>query len=403
MKHEVLTQIAEKYGTPVYVYDKSVIVNQYRRLDASVEFSPKKIYYASKANSNIAILNVFRDLGCSIDVVSPGELFLALKAGFNPSQILFTGNNLAVSEMEYAVEHNVLMTVDSLSQMETYGKINPGSSVCVRINPNLGAGHHRHVITGGLQSKFGIYYTEINRIRREAEKHNLKIIGIHMHIGSGILEYRLLLKGISSLLDVAAHFAEVEFIDIGGGLGIPYRSEESPLNLEEFGRELTSLVRKWVRMNKEITLVLEPGRFLVAESGVLLTRVTAVKHNPKYTFVGVDTGFNHFMRPAVYDAYHEIQLINNDSRKREIVTVCGNICESGDIFAKKRDLPHLGEGDLLAIENVGAYGFSMASQYNARALPAEVLVDNGNIILIRKRGTFKDFLLNQVYEVDTHE
>ncbi len=403
MNHDILTQIAERYSTPVYVYDKAVIVKKYRRLNAAIGFSPKKIYYASKANSNIAILKLFRDLGCSVDVVSPGELFLALKAGFKPSQILFTGNNLTVSEMEYAVANNVLMTVDSLSQMETYGKINPGSNVCVRINPNLGAGHHKHVITGGLQSKFGIYYTEINEIKRKAEKFDLKIIGVHMHIGSGILEYALLLKGISSLLEVAAHFAEVQFIDIGGGLGIPYRSKESPLNLEEFGRELTSLVRKWVKVNKEITLVLEPGRFLVAESGVLLTRVTAVKRNPKYTFVGVDTGFNHLMRPAVYDAYHEIQLINNDSRKMEIVTVCGNICESGDVFAKKRDLPQLREGDLLGIENVGAYGFSMASQYNARVLPAEVLVDNKNIILIRKRGTFKDLLLNQVYEVDTHE
>lgn len=407
MKPQQLKKIAQTYGTPTYVYDKQVIINQYQKLVKNIKYTPLKIYYACKANTNVNILHIFKNAGCGIDCVSPGEVFLAQKAGFDPSNILLTGNNLTPSEIEYCISRNVLMTADSLSQLKTYGKMNPGSDVCVRINPSLGAGHHKHVITGGLQSKFGIYYTYVDAIKKVLTQYDLRLAGIHMHIGSGILEPYLLLKGIESLLKVASQFPDLDFINIGGGLGVPYEPEESEVPINQFGEKVSDRIVEWVDNQYEITLILEPGRFLVAESGALLTTVTAVKENPKYTFVGVDTGFNHFMRPALYNAYHEIVKINSDSDNNsdpavKEVTICGNICESADIFARNRPLPPIKEGDLLAILNAGAYGFSMASQYNSRPLPAEVLVDGTTITQIRKRGTFEDLLLHQ-YEVNTNE
>jgi diaminopimelate decarboxylase len=392
--------IAQTCGTPLYVYDKEMMVHQYFRLRDHIIYSPKKIYYACKANSNLSILKIFKDLGCGVDVVSAGELFLAMKAGFTPDQILFTGNNLAKWEMEYAAHHDILMTLDSLSQLKTYGKINPHADVCIRINPNLGAGHHKHVITGGLQSKFGIYHTKMGAVKDIAKKYHLHIVGVHQHIGSGILDSHLMLHGIASLLEVATNFSHIQFIDIGGGLGIPYHPTDAPLDTETYGRELSSLLSSWVETHgTPVTLIIEPGRFLVAQSGTLLTRVTAIKSNPKYTFVGTDTGFNHLMRPILYAAHHEISAVGSRDKNYAPVTVCGNICESGDIFAKNRDLPPLKEGDLLAIHDVGAYGFSMASLYNGRVLPPEVLLDGEELITIRRRGEFKDLLHNQIYEV----
>jgi diaminopimelate decarboxylase len=404
MDFHQLTEIRKTYGTPTYVYDKQVMISQYQTLAQNIQYTPSRIYYACKANTNCAILRIFNDLGCGVDCVSPGEVFLALRAGFDPSDILFTGNNLTQSEILYAISHDVLMTADSLSQLELYGQINPESDVCVRINPNLGAGHNKHVITGGLQSKFGMYHTTIDQIRSLLRKYKLHLKGVHMHIGSGILESWLLLKGVESLLEVASEFPDLEFVDIGGGLGVPYEPGEIPMDMREFGEKLTDMITQWVERNHEITLILEPGRFLVAESGVLLTTVTAVKKNPKYIFVGVDTGFSHFMRPALYNAYHEIIRVDSseaeaESQETAEVTVCGNICESTDIFARNRSLPPLKEGDLLAILNAGAYGFSMASEYNSRPLPAEVLVDKTTITEIRRRGTFQDLLRNQC-EVD---
>jgi len=398
LDNTLLTNIAETYGTPVYVYDKKKIVEQYNKFDSHITYSPKRIYYACKANSNIVILRTLKELGCSIDVVSPGELFLALKGGFKSSEILFTGNNLTYSDMKYAIKNNVLLNADSISQLEKYGKINPNSKICIRINPNLGAGHHEHVITGGLESKFGIYYTKIDKIKEKAKKYNLEIVGMHMHIGSGILKYESFLKGIEILLDVAKNFSDLDFIDIGGGLGIPYKKTDKELDLGKFGRKLSNLFERWIdSYKKRVTLVLEPGRFLVAESGILLTRITAIKQNPKYKFIGLDTGFNHLMRPILYKAYHEIQLVGDKRKKRENVSICGNICESGDIFVKNIELPELKEDDLLAIKNVGAYGYSMASQYNSRVRPPEVLVDSNKVTLIRERETFKDLLLKQKY------
>ncbi|MBU6998388.1 MAG: diaminopimelate decarboxylase [Theionarchaea archaeon] len=404
MDFDRLAEIRTAYGTPTYVYDKQVMARQYQNLAQSIRYTPLRIHYACKANTNCAILRIFRDLGCAVDCVSPGEIFLALKAGFSSSDILFTGNNLTHSEIMYAISHDVLMTADSLSQLEVYGQINPESDVCIRINPNLGAGHHKHVITGGLQSKFGIYQTDVAQITSLLNKYNLHLKGVHMHIGSGILEPVLLLKGVESLLQVAGEFPDLEFVDIGGGLGVPYEPGQVSMDLRKFGESLTDMVTRWAEHNHAVTLVLEPGRFLVAESGILLTTVTAVKENPKYTFVGVDTGFNHFMRPALYNAYHEIVKVVPSESRREFqehseVTVCGDICESADIFARNRLLPPLKEGDLLAILNTGAYGFSMASEYNSRPLPAEVLVDKTTVTEIRKRGTFQDLLRNQC-EVD---
>lgn len=400
ISHDQYAHWADIYKTPLYVYDKDIMVRQYAQLDHDITYSPKKIYYACKANSNLSILKIFKDLGCNVDVVSAGELFLALEAGFSPQQILFTGNNLPSWEMEYAVKRNILMTVDSLSQLRMYGKINPHSQVYIRINPNLGAGHHKHVITGGLQSKFGIYYTRMDEVKHIAREYHLHVRGIHQHIGSGILEPNLMLHGIKQLLEVASQFSDLECIDIGGGLGIPYHPTQDPLDTHTYGQKLNMLLSSWCETSgSTLTLIMEPGRFLVGQSGTLLTTVTAIKSNPKYTFVGTDTGFNHLLRPILYNAYHKISVIGPHTEHLSPVTVCGNICESGDIFAKNRSLPPLREGDVLAIHDVGAYGFSMASEYNARNLPAEILWNGNHMIVIRKKGDFKDLLYNQVYEV----
>ncbi|MGD2247409.1 MAG: diaminopimelate decarboxylase [Candidatus Methanofastidiosia archaeon] len=393
LSDDLLFRIVEEYGTPVYVYNQDTIEQKYADLDTSISFSPKRIYYACKANSNLALLKIFEELGSFIDVVSPGEIFLALKAGFEPERLLFTGNNLTQSEMEYAINNNILLTVDSLSQLKTYGKLNPHSDVSVRINPNLGAGHHAYVVTGGIDSKFGIYFLKIYDILDIARKYQLNIIGLHMHIGSGILEYRILLKGIESLLECASHFKNLDFIDIGGGIGISHTQKSFDLPL--YGQAVTDMFQQWVKGHGEITLAVEPGRFLVAESGVLLTTVTSIKENFENTFVGVDTGFNHFMRPILYNAQHKITVLGSHFKNEKKVSICGNICENGDILAKNIVLPHVEEGNILIIHNTGAYGVSMASQYNSRVLPAEVLVHNGYPVLIRRRGRYEDFLLHQ--------
>jgi diaminopimelate decarboxylase (EC 4.1.1.20) len=385
--------IADKYGTPLYVYNEDTIRMKYDSLIENITYPKTEIYYACKANYNLTILRMLRDLGAGIDAVSPEEVYLALKAGFSHNKILFTGNNVTDEEMKFVKNHNVLINIDSLSQLKRYGGMYPDSEISIRINPNVGAGHHAHVITGGPESKFGIYYTRTDEIKRIASDYNLKIIGIHMHIGSGILDPEPFLLGIRSLLSTAKEFKGLEFIDIGGGLGIPYKPKERQLDLKKFGQKLGEIFDSWSENYGKVALRLELGRYLVAESGVLLTRVNTVKKTPYRTFIGVDTGFNHLIRPILYGAYHKIIAVNKVSHeKTQKVDVCGNICESGDLFARDRIMPEIEEGDLLAITNVGAYGFSMSSNYNFRPRPSEVLVSDGKMRLIRRRETIEDML-----------
>jgi diaminopimelate decarboxylase len=392
------SQLIEKFGSPLYVYDANTIKERFKQLKESISvIKNTKILYACKANSNVEIIKVLTEQGAGIDVVSPGEIYSASLAGCKSQDILFTGNNMSNWELDYAVAQGVLLNVGDLSALERFGKKYPNSDVCIRINPDVGGGHHEHVITGGPESKFGIYFTDVKLALEIAEKYNLKIKGIHQHIGSNILEEKTFLKAIDVLLKSAKDFPHLEFIDFGGGLGIPYKPEDKSLNLNELNKKVAENFKNFCEeYGKDVEFWLEPGRFLVGESGYLLTTVNTIKTNPGYKYVGTDSGFNHLVRPTMYGSYHEIINTSNLDGEKEKVTVCGNICESGDIFARDREISRIQEGDILAILNSGAYGYSMASNYNTRPLPAEVLIDGDEVRLIRRRENFEELLRNQV-------
>jgi len=392
---EVFERVGEEFGTPAYVYGEEDIRRQLDSLEQGIIYYPKKILYAVKANFNSRILRILKEGGVGIDAVSPGEIALALRVGFSPKDILFTGNNITDEEMDFAVEKGVLLNIDSLPRLEKFGQKYPEQKVCVRINPDVGAGHHDHCITGGPKSKFGIWHSEVKEIKRIAENYELEIVGIHEHIGSQILEVDKFLMAMEVLLRVAPSFPDLEFIDFGGGFGVPYKPGEKPLDIKELGRKMSGRFKDFCRKyRKKLTLVIEPGRFLVAEAGYLLTRANTVKRNPDgRVFVGVDSGFNHLIRPAMYDSFHPITNISNPGGEKEKVDIGGNICESGDIFAKDREISRVKEGDLILIRVAGAYGYSMSSNYNLRPRPPEVLVKPDKTLrLIRKRETIKKII-----------
>lgn len=378
---------AKEFGTPVYIYDEKTIREAHQRLRENIRHNgPYGIEYAMKANSNPEILRILlQDQIDGIDAVSKGEIERAMKVGFSPSQIIFTGNNLTDSEVDFAMLNKVWLNIDSLSRLKKVGKKYPGSQVWLRINTNIGAGHHSHCITGGPESKFGIWEEQTETARMLAKRYRLEIIGLHQHIGSQILDVKIFLKAMEALLRVAINFPGLKYLDFGGGLGVPYKPEEKPLDVQKLGKEIHKLFKVFCQSyDGKPHLVLEPGRYLVAESGYLLVRVNTVKRNPDgRKFVGVNSGFNHLVRPAMYGSYHEIVNISNPDGKKEKVDIVGNLCESGDKFAVQRKISHVRESDLLVIQNAGAYGYSMSSDYNLRPKPEEVLVkSDGSLRLI---------------------
>ncbi|MEZ0289998.1 MAG: diaminopimelate decarboxylase [Sulfolobales archaeon] len=390
-------EIALRYGTPVYVYDLETVIENYNRLINSIPYDRVEILYSCKANNNIKILETLRDLGSGLDVVSPFEALLGVKLGFPRDKILFTGNNVSDEEMRFVRDLGILINIDSLSQLKRYGRMFPNTEVSIRINPGLGAGHHSYTMTGGL-TKFGLYIDQIDRVLEYSKHYNLKIIGLHTHIGSGILDIEPYREALKIVLRIAEKLRDLEFIDIGGGLGIPYKPDEKPLDLALFGRTVVELVREFNKKYQQtVKLRVEPGRYIVGDAGVLLVRVVDIKEvesgGKRKIFVGVDSGMNHLIRPALYGAYHEIIAVNKaDHERTQIVDVVGNICESGDIIAIERSMPALEEGDILAIMNVGAYGYSMSSNYNLRPRPPEVVVYKREIELTRRRETFEDLM-----------
>ncbi|NIQ07287.1 MAG: diaminopimelate decarboxylase [Candidatus Korarchaeota archaeon] len=393
-------KLAKKYGTPLYVTSAAAIKKQYRRLykTLSSHYEKIRIYYACKANTNLAILNLLRKEGCWIDAVSKGEIFSALKAGFPPEKIMFTGTSVSNEELRYALEKGVTINIDSLSELERLIKLGT-APISIRVNPGIGAGHHEYVVTGGENSKFGIWRDSVKEAYRKGKKVGLTILGIHMHIGSGVLKVDKFIPPVARLLKIAGEIAQsldisFEFIDIGGGLGVPYKPDDKPLDLQKFSQTIASLFKKSISKYNlgEPFLALEPGRFFVAESTILLTKVHNIKKNPAKTFVGVDAGFNTFQRPVMYGSYHEIVNASYPSTENPtLVDVAGPLCDSGDLLGKNRKL-EVEEGDILAILDTGAYGFSMASRYNSRPLPTEVMIVNGHPNVIRKRETLKDLI-----------
>ncbi|MDI6702606.1 diaminopimelate decarboxylase [Methanothermobacter wolfeii] len=397
--------LADRYGTPLYVIDEMRIRDNYRRLYRafSERYSRFQIFYACKANTGLAVMRILEEEGSGIDAVSPGEIYTSLMAGFEPERILYTGNNVTDSELRFAVDAGVMINVDSRSQLRRLAEIAPeGLRISFRVNPLVGAGHHEHCITGGEMSKFGIMESEAAEVYSLAVDMGFEPVGIHAHIGSGILDPEPFMLAVESLMDIAGRVSEesgveFDFIDFGGGLGIPYRPEEEPLDIEEFASRITGLFREKLSeygLGKPV-MCLEPGRYIVGDASYLLTRVNTVKESYR-RFAGVDAGFNTLLRPAMYGSYHHILVADRPLDEAvEEIDIAGNVCESGDLFARDRKLPEIHEGDVLVVMNAGAYAFSMASQYNSRPRPAEVLVRDGESEVVRERETFADLLSKQ--------
>lgn len=398
-------ELSKKFNTPLYIISEKRIKENYKRLYNTFyqKYHKIRIYYSAKANTNLSILRILKREGAYIDAVSPGEVFLALKAGFPPEKILFTGTSVRNDELEYLLKLNITINVDSYSQLNRLLKITTPDLLSVRINPEFGAGHHEHVITAGKDSKFGIWENEVIKAYKKARRAGVKKFGIQMHIGSGILTVEPIILATRNLLNLAKKIhdqasVDFEFIDIGGGLGVPYKPEEKELNLNYLSEGLLSLFRNEIKEHDlgEPIFCLEPGRYIVCDAGILLTTVNTLKVTPFKKFVGVDAGFNTLIRPTMYGSYHHIIVASKLNLSNvDRYDVVGSICESGDILAKDRELPKVHEGDLLAVLNTGAYGYSMSSQYNSRPRAAEVLVNEGNYELIRERETLNSLIVGQ--------
>jgi len=393
-------KLIKEFGSPLYVYNEKILRQKCRDMKNLVDYPYFIPNYSIKANSNLHIIKIVKEEGLMADAMSAGEVQLLLYAGYKPEELFFVPNNVSEDELKYAVEKGVLVSVDSLSQLELLGKINPGGKAAVRFNPGVGAGHHEKVITAGKKTKFGVNIDCVPQVKDIAGKYNLKIVGINQHIGSLFMEGDSYIEGVKSILSVAEQFEDIDFVDMGGGFGIPYRKQEgqASLDLVSFKEKLTAVLYEWTeKYGKKILFKSEPGRYIVAESGILLGTVYATKNNYGTRYVGTDIGFNVLARPVMYDSHHDIEVyrggIPQNQGETETVTVVGNICESGDIIAKDRTLPKIQEGDILGIMDAGAYGFAMSSNYNMRLRPAEVMIkENGEAVLIRRRDTFEDLI-----------
>ena len=401
MEPKVLQEIAEEFGAPLYVYDSQKIRSQFVRLTRAFDQVPSlKLNYAVKALSNLSILRLVKLLGGGLDTVSVQEVQLGLMAGFAPGEIIYTPNGVSLEEIEEAASMGVRINIDNLSVLEQFGSRHPDIPVCIRINPHVMAGGNSKISVGHIDSKFGISIHQIPHLLRIVELTGLTINGIHMHTGSDILDIEVFLYASEILFETALNFPDLEFIDFGSGFKVPYRDGDIQTNVEELGEKLGSRFNEFCEeFGKELTLAFEPGKFLVSESGYFLAKVNVVKQTTSTVFAGVDSGFNHLIRPMFYGASHEIINISNPGGKQRYYSVVGYICET-DTFGSNRRISEISEGDLLCFKNAGAYCFSMASNYNSRYRPAEVLWHEGKAHLIRKRETFQDLIQNQV-EADT--
>ncbi len=395
-----LLKIAQEFGSPVYVYDADKIEKQYNRLASAFKDVKKlKINYAVKALSNISILKLLKSLGSGIDTVSIQEVKLGLAAGFSPDQIIYTPNGVSLNEIEQAAKLGVKINIDNLSILEQFGTKHPKTPVCIRINPHVMAGGNANISVGHIDSKFGISIHQIPHILRIVENTKMTINGIHMHTGSDILDIEVFLYASEILFDTAKQFRNLDFIDFGSGFKVPYKQGDIETNIEELGKKLSERFNAFCKTyGKDLTLAFEPGKFLVSESGNFLTQVNAVKQTTSTVFAQIDSGFNHLIRPMLYGSHHEIINISNPEGRERFYTVVGYICET-DTFGNNRRINEINETDILCFKNAGAYCFSMASNYNSRYRPAEVLWYNNKAHLIRKREAFDDIMRNQI-EVD---
>lgn len=393
----VLTELANEYGTPLYVYDGDQIKRQYKRLSSAFQGIETRFLYACKALNNINIMRLLLKEGAGLDAVSINEVELGLLAGFQPQDILFTPNCVSMQEYERAVELGVRINIDNISILEQFGdRYGNNVPVCVRLNPHIMAGGNVNISTGHIDSKFGISIHQLRHLTRVVKSHNIQINGLHMHTGSDILDAEVFLRGAELLFEAAEHFPDLEYLDFGSGFKVAYKEGDVTTDIEALGAAISQRFAQFCRdYGRELTLMFEPGKFLVSEAGVLLVKVSVVKQTTATVFAGVDSGQNHLIRPMFYNAHHDIVNVSNPEGTPRIYTIVGNICET-DTFGYDRKLSEVREGDILAIKNAGAYGFTMSNNYNARFRPAEVLLLDGKPHLIRKRETLDDITRNQV-------
>ncbi|MBK6265737.1 diaminopimelate decarboxylase [Marivirga sp. S37H4] len=397
MENQYLVELAQKYGTPLYVYDADKIASQIKRLNDAFTGVNLKLKYATKALSNISVLKWIKKHGAGLDVVSIQEAYLGLKAGFDPKDILYTPNCVSIDEIIEAVDLGLTINIDNISILEQFGhRYKNTVPCCVRLNPHIMAGGNTKISTGHIDSKFGISILQMRHLLRVIETYNIHVIGLHIHTGSDILNPEAFLRGTEIIFEVAEDFSDLEFIDFGSGFKVAYKEEDVTTDIEMLGKELSKSFKNFCKARgKELELWFEPGKFIVSEAGYFLSKVNVIKTTPATVFVGLDTGMNHLLRPMMYDAYHTIENISNPSATQRVYTVVGYICET-DTFGTDRKLSEVRERDIIAIKNAGAYGFSMASNYNSRYRPAEVLVHDGTDQLVRKRESLDDLLRNQI-------
>jgi diaminopimelate decarboxylase len=392
-----LLNVVEEFDSPLYVYDADKMLSQYNKLKNAFKDSNVKIKYACKALNNLNILKLLKKAGSGLDVVSIEEAYIGIKAGFLPNEILFTPNCVSFDEIKKGVEMGLVINIDNISILEQFGHTY-GNKVpcCIRINPHILAGGNVHIQTGHIDSKFGISIHQMRHVMRVIEIENIHVIGLHMHTGSDILDAGVFIRGAELLFEAAINFKQLEFIDFGSGFKVPYKPEDIATDVDDLGNVLTKRFNEFcLEYGRPLELWFEPGKFIVSECGVLLVKVNVIKQTTSTVFVGVNSGQNHLIRPMFYDAYHHIINISNPTGTQRIYSVVGYICET-DTFGWDRKLNEVREGDILAIKNAGAYGFSMSNNYNARFRPAEVLIINGKAHLIRKRETLNDLLSNIV-------
>lgn len=397
MKNSDLIDIAQEFGNPIYVYDSEKIKFQYERLTSAFkDIGSLRINYATKALSNLSVLKYMKLLGAGLDTVSIQEVRLGLAAGFEPQAIIYTPNGVSLKEIEAVAQMGVQINIDNLSLLEQFGARHPNTPVCIRINPHVMAGGNSNISVGHIDSKFGISIHQIPHLLRIVENTAMNINGIHMHTGSDILDIDVFLHAAEILFDTAKHFKNLAFLDFGSGFKVPYHDNDIETNIEELGEKLSSRFISFCdEYGSDLQLIFEPGKFLVSQAGYFVTQVNVVKQTTSTVFAQVDSGFNHLIRPMLYGSHHHIENISNPEGKERFYSVVGYICET-DTFGSNRKIAEIKEGDLLVFKNCGAYCFSMASNYNSRYRPAEILWHEGKAHLIRKMESFEDILQNQV-------
>lgn len=394
---EQLIEIANRFGTPLYIYNPKKITDQYNKLTAAFQKNRVRFFYACKSLTNVNILKHIKNLGCNIDCVSLNEIHLAMLAGFQPKEILFTPNSISIHDLIKAKELGVLLNIDSISLLEQFGnQFGNSYPICIRINPNILAGGNYKISTGHLDSKFGISIHQMRHIERIVKSTHLQVEGLHTHTGSEIIDVDVFIRGLDVLLEASEHFPHLKYIDLGSGFKVKYKSDDLETDIALLGQKIEKRFQKFKEEhNRDLEIWFEPGKYLVSDAGYFIAQATQIKPTMSSVFVGLNTGFNHLIRPMFYDAYHEIDNLSNPFGVERLYTIVGNICET-DTFAWDRKINEVREGDLLLFRNAGAYGFEMASNFNSQLRPAEVLVNDNEVTLIRKRETFDDLIKNQI-------